>query len=55
MKVLLDTNVILDYILVRDRYFENAKILFYNIFERKFEAYVSGSAITDIFYLVKKE
>ena len=55
MNVLIDTNVILDFILRREPHYENsAKI---NILSEKnyISGYISASAVTDIFYVAKKE
>ena len=51
-KVLIDTNVVLDYMLQRPSYY-NAMII-YLLAEQKFiNGYISASAITDIFFLAK--
>lgn len=54
MKVLLDTNVILDYILKREPFFEHAKAILENSFSGTINSYVSASAITDIYYLIRQ-
>ena len=55
MKVLIDTNVMLDFILRREPYYANAAKI--NILSEKgyICGYISASAVTDIFYIVKKE
>ena len=54
MKILLDTNVILDYMLGRNPFFDNAlKILDLASYENQLTV-VSSSAITDIFYHVNR-
>ena len=55
MNVLIDTNVILDFMLRRERYYENAAKI--NILSEKgyICGYISASAVTDIFYVAKKE
>ena len=55
MKVLIDTNVILDFILRREPYYENAAKI--NILSEKeyICGYISASAVTDIFYIANKE
>ena len=55
MKVLIDTNIILDFILRREPYYKNAAKI--NILSEKgyLTAYISASAVTDIFYIAKKE
>lgn len=55
MRLLIDTNVILDYLLSRENFREQAKqVLDLAQYSGDFE-FVSSSAVTDIFYLVKKE
>ena len=55
MNVLIDTNVILDILLQREpHYKDEAKI---NVLSEKgyIRSYISASAVTDIFYIAKKE
>ncbi len=54
MKVLLDTNIVLDYILERQDFVENARQIFRLAYDKKIEAYFSANTITDIFYIVRK-
>jgi predicted nucleic acid-binding protein len=54
MKVLIDTNVALDILLKRPDY-ANAINVFGLAEKRIISGYISASAITDIFYLSKKE
>jgi len=55
MKVLIDTNVILDFLLRREPYYSNAAKI--NILSEKgfICGYISASAVTDIFYVAKRE
>jgi len=55
MKVLIDTNVILDFLLRREPYYVNAAKI--NILSEKefICGYISASAVTDIFYVAKRE
>ena len=55
MNILIDTNIILDMLLQRESYYENA--LRISVLSEKgyICSYVSASAVTDIFYIVKKE
>ena len=55
MNALIDTNVILDFILRREPHYENAAKI--NILSEKgyICGYISASAVTDIFYVAKKE
>jgi predicted nucleic acid-binding protein len=54
MRVLIDTNVILDFVLNRTPFADGATALFQHIEQKTFSAVVSASAVTDIFYLLKK-
>ena len=54
MQVLIDTNVILDVLLNRESFVQNAlKIL--KLPEESVQKYVSASAITDIYYIARQE
>lgn len=55
MKVLFDTNVILDALLEREPFFENAATLFKAIGQGKIEAFVSATSIKDTYFLICKE
>ena len=52
MRVLLDTNIILDLLLKRDPWFSEAKALFDAHAEGKLAAHISASMLTDVFYIV---
>jgi predicted nucleic acid-binding protein len=54
MKVLIDTNIALDILLNRPDY-TNAALVFSFTKQQIIESYISASAITDIFYIAKKE
>ena len=55
MKLLIDTNVILDYLLARTGFQNDANRVFaLAAYDETYE-YVSSSAITDVFYHVNKE
>ena len=55
MRILIDTNVVLDFVLNRVPFADDAATLFQHIEQQTFSAAVSASAVTDIFYLLKKE
>ena len=55
MKVLIDTNVILDFVLNRKPFADEASEIFQHIEQRTFSAVISASAVTDIFYLLNRE
>ena len=52
MKIIVDTNVALDYLLHRENYV-TAKIIYFMAEQNLFTGYISASAITDIFFLSK--
>ena len=54
MKVLIDTNVILDIFLKREPFFSDSYAAIRKAAEADVDCYLSSSAITDIFYLLRK-
>ena len=54
MRVLIDTNVILDAILPRGEFSRLARLLVRRHEEKTFQGFVSASAITDVYFLVEK-
>lgn len=54
MKIMCDTNVILDVLLEREPFVEDSYKLLKLCEEHKIDGFVSASSITDIFYLVRK-
>lgn len=54
MKVMIDTNIILDVLLMREDFFANSRAVLKLCEERKIEGFISASAITDIFYITRK-
>jgi predicted nucleic acid-binding protein len=55
MKVLIDTNVALDILLQCQPWYTNAALVFSFAQQNYIECYISASAITDIFYVAKKD
>jgi predicted nucleic acid-binding protein len=53
-KVLLDTNVILDFALKREPFYENARTILCEITNGSLQGYITASMVTDIFYLLQK-
>ncbi|MCL2623441.1 MAG: PIN domain-containing protein [Planctomycetaceae bacterium] len=51
---LIDTNVVLDYAVKREGFFEDAKKVFMQIVQGSFVGFVSSSAVTDIYFFLKK-
>ncbi len=54
MKTLLDTNIIIDYALERIEFVDNARKIMHKAFDNEIDAFISASAVTDIYYLVQK-
>lgn len=54
MQVLIDTNVVLDVLLNRDDFVQDA-VTILKLPERSVQKYVSASAITDIYYIARQE
>lgn len=54
MNILLDTNVILDVLLVREPWVHEAKQIWRACEQRRIAGYVVASSVTDIFYIAKR-
>jgi predicted nucleic acid-binding protein len=54
MRILLDTNIILDIALNRKPFVESSSELFIKIIDNKISAFVSSTTITDIYYIARK-
>ncbi|MDI6688772.1 MAG: PIN domain-containing protein [Desulfobacterales bacterium] len=54
MKVLIDTNVILDMLAKREPFFEAAAKLLFLSAEEKIEAYITSNMVTDIYYVARR-
>ena len=54
MKIMCDTNVILDVLLEREPFVEDSYKILKLCEEHKTDGFVSASSVTDIFYLVRK-
>ncbi|MBL1174199.1 PIN domain-containing protein [Pantanalinema sp. GBBB05] len=54
MRVLIDTNIILDYLLQREPFFQNANLLFQAINSGRVVAYLTATTLTDIFYIARR-
>ena len=55
MKVLFDTNVVLDVLLHRDPFYDESRAAYNLVEQRKCTGCVSSSAMTDIFYIAYRE
>ncbi len=54
MKVLIDTNVIVDALTSREPWKESAEKIFLMAANRIMDVYITASSATDIYYLVRK-
>jgi len=54
VKVIIDTNVILDFFLSREPFAADARQLFSMVCQEKIEAFATASSITDIYYVTAK-
>ena len=54
MKILIDTNIVLDLILERQPFVENAVLIFEQIELGNLAGYVAATTITNIFYIIRK-
>ncbi|HBL10673.1 MAG TPA: PIN domain nuclease [Cyanobacteria bacterium UBA11162] len=54
MKVLIDTNIILDFALERQPFYSDSEQVFILAQHRQIEAYVSASTFGDLFYIIRK-
>ena len=52
MRVLIDTNVLLDFLLQRELFFQDAERLFQAIDSGQIFGYVTATTLTDIFYSI---
>ncbi len=54
MKALIDTNIVLDYLLQREPFFRDADQMFQSINTGRVTGYVTATTLTDIFYISRK-
>ncbi len=54
MKILIDTNIVLDLILERQPFVENAILLFEQIERGNLAGYIAATTITNVFYIIRK-
>jgi len=55
VKVLLDTNIIIDVALERQPYFTNSETVLAFVEQGQIEGYISASTISDLYYLIRKQ
>lgn len=54
-KILIDTNVLLDYLLEREPYFENAKQVVISCVEGKVKCCIAAHSIPNMFFILRKD
>ncbi|MGB3311876.1 MAG: PIN domain-containing protein [Nodosilinea sp.] len=54
MRVLIDTNIVLDFLLQREPFSQNAELLFQTIDEGEIVGYITATTLTDIFYIARR-
>jgi predicted nucleic acid-binding protein len=54
VKVLLDTNIILDVALERQPYFEISKQVLLLVEQEQIEGYISASTFSDLYYIIRR-
>ncbi len=54
MRVLVDTNIVLDFLLQREPFFQDAELLFQLIDSGPVIGYVTATTLTDIFYISRR-
>jgi len=55
MNVVCDSNIILDLILQRQPFFDEAEKCFFQLHKNKDKVFISASMVTDIYYIIQKE
>lgn len=54
MRVLIDTNIVLDFLQERELFVENAARLFERIDAGEIEGFVAATTITNIYYIIRR-
>ena len=55
MKVIFDTNIVIDILKRREPFYENSNKIFVLAVDEKINGIISTSAVTDIYYLTRKQ
>lgn len=55
MRVLIDTNILLDFLLGREPYFSNADKIIRLCADKKLQGYMAAHSIPNIFYILRKD
>ncbi len=54
-KILIDTNVLLDYLLERDSFFEDAKKVIFSCADGKAKGCIAAHSISNMFFILRKD
>ncbi len=54
MRVLIDTNIVLDFLLQREPFFQDADLLFQAIATEQVDGHITATTLTDIFYIARR-
>nr|WP_199250118.1 PIN domain-containing protein [[Phormidium] sp. ETS-05] len=54
MRALIDTNIVLDFLLQREPFYQDAELLFQAIDRGQVIGYVTAPTLTDIFYIARR-
>jgi len=54
VRVLIDTNILLDFLLQREPFYQDAELLFQAIDSGAVSGYVTATTLTDIFYIARR-
>ncbi len=55
MRVLIDTNILLDFLLGREPYFNNADRIIKLCADRKIQGFMAAHSIPNVFYILRKD
>jgi len=55
VKVLIDTNIILDVALARNPFYPESLQVVSLVYEKRIEGYISASTISDVYYVLRKQ
>ena len=54
MKILIDTNILLDFIIGRDPFYENADKILKLCANKKVKGYLAAHSVTNLYYIMRK-
>ena len=54
MRIMIDTNILLDVLIRRDEFYDDSKAVLSLCEDRVIQGFISASAIADIFYITRK-